>query len=71
VATPSPGSIFAYFAVTPRGGYFGVIAGIVIAAGVSFLTGFGILRMSKEVPVDVEEQSAATPPPMTAAPQGA
>ena len=71
VATPSPGSIFAYLAVTPRGGYFGVIAGIVIAAGVSFLTGVGILRMSKEVPVDVEEQSTATPPPMTAAPQGA
>ena len=26
VATPSPGSIFAYMAVTPRGGYFGVLA---------------------------------------------
>ncbi|MFC7642742.1 hypothetical protein ACFQX6_18715 [Streptosporangium lutulentum] len=26
VATPSPGSIFAYLAVTPRGGWFGVIA---------------------------------------------
>jgi PTS system mannitol-specific IIC component len=24
VATPSPGSIFAYLAETPRGGYFGV-----------------------------------------------
>ena len=26
VATPSPGSIFAYLAVTPKGGYFGVLA---------------------------------------------
>jgi mannitol PTS system EIICBA or EIICB component len=46
VATPSPGSIFAYLAVTPKGGYFGVLAAIVVAAGVSFvvaafLLGFG------------------------------
>ena len=26
VATPAPGSIFAYAAVTPRGGWFGVFA---------------------------------------------
>lgn len=46
VATPSPGSIFAYMAVTPRDGYFGVLAAIVVACGVSFavasmLLGFG------------------------------
>ncbi|WP_433213630.1 mannitol-specific PTS transporter subunit IIC [Microtetraspora malaysiensis] len=46
VATPSPGSIFAYMAVTPKGGWFGVIAGIVVATAVSFavaaaLLGFG------------------------------
>ncbi|WP_306291583.1 hypothetical protein [Microbispora sp. GKU 823] len=46
VATPSPGSIFAYIAVTPKGGWFGVIAGIVVATAVSFavaaaLLGFG------------------------------
>lgn len=46
IATPSPGSIFAVLAVTPKGGYFGVVAGVVIAAGVSFivaslLLGFG------------------------------
>jgi PTS system mannitol-specific IIC component len=39
VATPSPGSIFAFLTNTPRGGYLGVLAGIVIAAGVSFLVG--------------------------------
>ncbi|SDR27614.1 PTS mannitol transporter subunit IICB [Thermostaphylospora chromogena] len=46
VATPSPGSIFAYLAVTPRGGWLGVILGILVATAVSFviaslLLGFG------------------------------
>jgi mannitol PTS system EIICBA or EIICB component len=46
VATPSPGSIFAYIAVIPRGGYFGVFADILVATLVSFgvasvLLGFG------------------------------
>ena len=46
VATPSPGSIFAYMAVTPKDGYFGVLLAIAVAAGVSFgvasmLLGFG------------------------------
>ncbi|HEV8546260.1 MAG TPA: mannitol-specific PTS transporter subunit IIC [Candidatus Limnocylindrales bacterium] len=46
VATPSPGSIFAYMAVTPKDGYLGVLAAIVVACGVSFgvasmLLGFG------------------------------
>jgi len=46
VATPSPGSIFAYMAVTPRGSHFGVLLGILLAAGASFvvaavLLGFG------------------------------
>jgi len=46
VASPSPGSIFAYAAETPRGGYFAVFAGVLLAAAVSFavaslLLGFG------------------------------
>ena len=46
VATPSPGSIFAYLAETPKDGYFGVLAGIVVSAAVSLavaavLLGFG------------------------------
>jgi PTS system mannitol-specific IIC component len=46
VATPSPGSIFAYLAVTPKGGYVGVLAAILVATLVSFgvasvLLGFG------------------------------
>jgi PTS system mannitol-specific IIC component len=51
VATPSPGSIFAYAAVTPKGGWFGVFFGVLVAAAVSFgvgsaLLGFG--RLEKE-----------------------
>jgi mannitol-specific phosphotransferase system IIBC component len=46
VATPSPGSIFAYMAVTPRGGWFGVLLGVIVSAAVTFavasvLLGFG------------------------------
>ena len=53
VATPSPGSIFAYMAVTPKGGYIGVILGILIAAGVTFfvasvLLGFGRLEKAED-----------------------
>jgi PTS system mannitol-specific IIC component len=47
VATPSPGSIFAYLAVTPRGGYFGVLLGILLSAAVSFGVGAVLLRMSR------------------------
>lgn len=46
VATPAPGSIFAYLAVTPRGGHVGVLAAVLIAtlvslAVASLLLGFG------------------------------
>jgi PTS system mannitol-specific IIC component len=44
VATPSPGSIFAELAMTPRGGHFGVLSGIFVGAVVSFLVGSAILR---------------------------
>src|SRR5690606_16274630 len=37
VATPSPGSIFAYLAVTPRGGLLASLAGIAVATAVSFV----------------------------------
>ncbi|GES10272.1 hypothetical protein Amac_038690 [Acrocarpospora macrocephala] len=55
VATPSPGSIFAYLAVTPKGGWFGVILGIIVATGVSFivasaLLGFGRGSNDEETP---------------------
>jgi len=37
VATPSPGSIFALLAMTPKGGYFAVLSGVLISTVVSFL----------------------------------
>lgn len=45
VATPSPGSIFAYLAVTPKGQHFAVLTGIAIATVASFLVGSAILRL--------------------------
>ena len=52
VATPSPGSIFAYLAVIPPGQHFAVLTGVLIGAVVSFLVGSFILRIR---PVREEE----------------
>jgi PTS system mannitol-specific IIC component len=59
VATPSPGSIFAYAAVTPKGGWFGVFAGVLVAAAVSFgvgsaLLGFGRLEKAEDEETEAE-----------------
>jgi mannitol PTS system EIICBA or EIICB component len=71
VATPSPGSVFAYAAETPRGGYFGVFAGILVAAAVSFAVGSALLgfgRFAKEPgeddpePATEDETSVAETP---------
>jgi mannitol PTS system EIICBA or EIICB component len=45
VATPSPGSIFAYLAVIPRGGHFAVLGGVAVAIVASFLVGSLLLRL--------------------------
>ena len=45
VATPSPGSIFAYLAVIPPGQHFQVLTGVFIGAAVSFLVGALILKI--------------------------
>ncbi|WP_404455467.1 PTS mannitol transporter subunit IICB [Virgibacillus necropolis] len=57
VAAASPGSIFAILALTPQGGYLGVIAGVVVATVVSFLIASLILKTSK---VKDEDMSEAT-----------
>jgi PTS system mannitol-specific IIC component len=66
VATPSPGSIFAYMAVTPSGSYIGVLLGIAVGAGVSFivaavLLGFGRLESDREAIVAPDADSVAAP----------
>ncbi|HLR63406.1 MAG TPA: PTS mannitol transporter subunit IICB [Lentibacillus sp.] len=57
VATVSPGSIFAVLAMTPQGNYLGVLAGVIIAAVVSFLIAAFILKTSKS---DDEDLTGAT-----------
>ncbi|MBK6324882.1 MAG: PTS mannitol transporter subunit IICB [Chloroflexi bacterium] len=54
VATPSPGSIFAYLAVIPPGKHFAVLTGVAVGTVVSFLVGAFILRV-RPVPVEDEE----------------
>lgn len=63
VATPSPGSIFAYLAMTPKDYYFQVLVGVLIGAVASFLVGTVLLRSFpvKEEEAQKEETSAAIP----------
>lgn len=48
VAVPSPGSIFALLAMTPRSNYVGVLAGVLVAMVVSFLIASLFLKRSKD-----------------------
>lgn len=48
VAGPSPGSIFAYLALTPKGNFLAVISGVLVAAAVSFLITSFILKTSSQ-----------------------
>lgn len=54
-SSPSPGSIFAYLLVIPRGQHFAVLTGVLIGAVVSFLVGAFILRV-RPVREDAEEE---------------
>lgn len=60
VATPAPGSIFAYLAVTPPGQHFGVLGGVLVGAVASFLVGSFILRV---YPVKESEPEGQTEAP--------
>src|ERR1700716_1951144 len=57
-ATPSPGSIFAYLAVTPPGQHLGVFLGVFAGAAASFVVGSVILRL---MPVKQEDADGAPP----------
>ncbi len=52
VAPPSPGSIFAFIAMAPKGGLLSVLAGVLTAAAVSFFIATLLLKASKQ---DTEE----------------
>ncbi|GAA1026458.1 hypothetical protein GCM10009557_04250 [Virgisporangium ochraceum] len=58
VAAPAPGSIFAYLAVTPKGGLFGVLLGIVIATAVTFVAASALLGFGRNEPAEEDEVEA-------------
>jgi PTS system mannitol-specific IIC component len=79
VSSPSPGSIFAYIAETPRTNWWGVYLGVIVATAVSLavasaLLGFGKLKEAEpddEVPdADLREPAAAAATAPVAAPVG-
>ncbi|HLO28366.1 MAG TPA: PTS mannitol transporter subunit IICB [Anaerolineales bacterium] len=60
VATPSPGSIFAYLLVIPPGQHFQVLTGVLIGAVVSAVVGVVILRLNPVKEVEGEEEATST-----------
>jgi mannitol PTS system EIICBA or EIICB component len=68
VATPAPGSIFAYLAVIPRGGHVAVLGGVLIGIVGSFLAGSLILRLYpvRETEEEAEEEVEMNNVPMPA-----
>ncbi|MFT4106576.1 MAG: PTS mannitol transporter subunit IICB [Lacrimispora sp.] len=56
-AGPSPGSIFSYLMLTPKGNFLGVIAGVLGATVVSFVVSSLILKNSKSESEDDLEES--------------
>jgi mannitol PTS system EIICBA or EIICB component len=66
VATPSPGSIFAYLAVTPPGQFVGVYAGVFSGALVSMIVGIVLLRLYPMKEAEEEEEAEETRVPLPA-----
>ena len=58
VATPSPGSIFAYLLVIPPGQHFQVLTGVLIGAVVAGLVGIVLLRIRPVTAEEDEEEEA-------------
>jgi mannitol PTS system EIICBA or EIICB component len=56
VATPSPGSIFAYLAVIPPGQHIGVLLGVLTGTVVTFAVGTLLLKLS---PMEEEDEEPA------------
>ncbi|WP_373232518.1 PTS mannitol transporter subunit IICB [Cohnella sp.] len=57
VASPSPGSIFAYIAMTPKGGLLPVLSGVLTATIASFLVASVLLKTSKKTDDDDLEEA--------------
>ncbi|MFC4858089.1 PTS mannitol transporter subunit IICB [Actinophytocola glycyrrhizae] len=52
VAPPAPGSIFAYMAVTPRGGHLSVLLCIAVATAVSFIVAAALMKFGRGADAD-------------------
>ncbi|MDO4784702.1 MAG: PTS mannitol transporter subunit IICBA [Propionibacteriaceae bacterium] len=66
VATPAPGSIFAYFAVTPRGAHLAMILSVLAATVVSFLVAAAFLRLGRRSEESAEPAAPGGTPVQTA-----
>lgn len=71
VATPSPGSIFALIAMSPRGGLLPVLAGVVTAAAASFLVASVMLKTTRKTEEDDLESATEKVKHMKAVSKGA
>ncbi len=67
VAPPAPGSIFAYMAVTPRGGHLSVLLCIAVATAVSFVVAAALMKFGHGADADAEAPAAAVAPEPSAA----
>jgi mannitol PTS system EIICBA or EIICB component len=57
VGSPSPGSIFAYMLMAPKGEFIHVLSGVITAAVVSFVVAYLLMKFSKQTD---EEQNLAS-----------
>ena len=62
VAPASPGSIIAYFAVTPRSGYLPMIADVLVATAVSFAVASALFGFGHGAKAEVEAEAVAAVP---------
>jgi mannitol PTS system EIICBA or EIICB component len=62
VAPASPGSIIAYFAVTPRSGYLPMLADVLVATAVSFAVASALFGFGRGAKAEAEAEAAAAVP---------
>ncbi|MEV0087496.1 PTS mannitol transporter subunit IICB [Saccharopolyspora sp. NPDC050642] len=60
-ATPSPGSIIALMAVTPRGGHLSVITGVAVSAAVSFVLAAFLVKVGRKKTAESPRTDYVTP----------
>lgn len=71
VAPPSPGSIFAYIAMAPKGGMLPIFSGVITSTIVSFGVGALLLKTTKQTASEDLEQATARMKEMKQAPAAA